>query len=174
MSISRRMKAFDYCPSCGSRDIFFDGIKKFSCRACSFTFFHNIAAAVAAILEYDQRIILIKRSKEPCKGKLDLPGGFMDPRETAEEAVRREVKEEIKIDVGTLEYFGSYPNVYEYKGVLYHTCDFFFYSKIDTPPTDFDRAEIEELVLINPSEIPVDKIAFESTKRCLALFAQNV
>ena len=174
MSISRRMKAFDYCPSCGSRGIFFDGIKKFSCKACSFIFFHNIAAAVAAILEYDQRIVLIKRGKEPGKGKLDLPGGFMDPRESAEEAVRREVKEEIKIDVGTLEYFGSYPNVYEYKGVLYHTCDFFFYSKIDTPPTDFDRTEIEELILVNPLEISDDKIAFESTRRCLAIFAQNV
>lgn len=174
MSVSRKIKIFNYCPSCGSRDIFFDGIKKFNCKACSFIFFHNIAAAVAAILEYDRRIILIRRGKEPCKGKLDLPGGFMDPRESAEEAIRREVKEEIKIDVGTLQYFGSYPNVYEYKGVLYHTCDLFFYSKIDTPPTDFDKTEIEELVLINPSEIPEDKIAFESTKRCLALFAQNV
>ncbi|MHC4425438.1 MAG: NUDIX hydrolase [Planctomycetota bacterium] len=168
------MKLFEYCPCCGSSDIFFDGIKKFSCKACSFTFFQNVAAAVAAILEYDQKIILIKRSKEPGKGKLDFPGGFVDPEEAAEDAVRREINEELRIDVGTLKYVGSYPNIYEYKGVLYRTCDLFFYSKIDALPTSFDKTEIEEFVLMNPSEVPDDKIAFKSTGIGLDLFGQNL
>ena len=163
------MKIFSYCPCCKSSDIYFDGVKKLSCKACSFTYYHNIASAVAAILEYDEKIILVKRSNEPCKGKLDLPGGFVDPKETAEDAVRREIKEELNINVGKLEYVGSYPNIYEFKGVTYNTCDLFFYSKIDTLPTDFDRTEIEEIVLIDPAEIPLSEIAFESTKTCLTI-----
>ena len=166
---------FNYCPSCGSRDIHFDNIKEFKCEACSFTFFQNVAAAAAAILEYEGKIIVIKRGQEPEKGKLDLPGGFLDPEETAEDGLKREIKEELNIDLVELKYLGSYPNIYRYKGVLYHTCDLFFYCPINTLPADFDRTEIEELVLLDPKEILMDKFAFESTKAGLALFnKQNV
>ncbi len=164
------MKIFNYCPSCGAKDIFFDGIKKFSCKECSFTFFQNIAVAVAVILEYDKKILLTKRAEEPGKGKLDLPGGFVDPKESAEDAVKREIREELKIEIGDLQYLGSFPNIYEYKDVIYNVCDLFFVSRINALPTDFDRVEIEELILVNPSEIPIDKFAFESTKKGLSLF----
>ena len=167
------MKIFEYCPSCGSRDIFFDDIKQFACKACSFTYFHNVAAAVAAILEYEGKILFIRRGQEPEKGKLDFPGGFVDPKEAAEEGLKREIKEELNINLGELKYLGSSPNIYRYKGVLYNTCDLFFYSKIDVFPTELDRTEITELVLINPTEIPDDKIAFESTKIGLRLFNQS-
>jgi NAD+ diphosphatase len=170
MHLSEKIKPFNYCPSCGSSDISFSDMKKVVCRDCSFTYYHNVAAAAAAILEYDNKIVLIKRAKEPGKGRLDLPGGFVDPKESAEEALRREIKEELKIEVGKLKYLGSYPNVYKYEGVLYHTCDLFFYSKINALGPEFDRTEIKELVLIDPLEIPYDKIAFESVKKGLGIF----
>jgi len=162
MHISEKVKPFNCCPACGSGDIVFDDNKKFRCRECSFTYYHNVAAAVGVILEYDKKIVLIKRAKEPGKGKLDLPGGFIDPNESAEEAVVREVKEEINIDIKDPEYLGSYPNIYKYQDVLYHTCDLFFYCRIDVLPVEFNKTEVEELVLLSPSEIPADKIAFDS------------
>jgi len=167
------MKTFNYCPSCGEGDILFDGVKQFNCKECSFTFYHNVAIAVAVILEYDHKILLTRRGEEPGKGKLDLPGGFVDPKESAEEAVKREIREELKIEIGTLEYLGSFPNIYEYKDVIYNVCDLFFYSRIKILPTDIDRAEIEELILVNPSEIVIDKFAFESTRKCLGLFCNR-
>ncbi len=165
-------KIFNCCPSCGAGNISFDGIKEFNCKACSFVFFQDVAAAVAVILECDRKIILTKRAKEPGKGKLDLPGGFVDPGENAEGAAKREVKEELKIeiDAGALKYLGSHPNIYEYKGVSYHTCDLFFYTRIDRMPADFDRDEIAELILINPADIPDDEIAFASIKKGLDIF----
>ena len=172
MHLSEKIKPFNCCPACGSSDIVFDNNKKFCCRDCSFTYYHNVAAAVAAILQYDKKIVLIKRAKEPGRGKLDLPGGFVDPKESAEEAVIREIKEELHIDIREPKYLGSYPNVYKFKDVLYHTCDLFFYCKIEALPTDFDKIEIKELVLINHSDIPIDKIAFESTKVAIEQFGQ--
>ena len=170
MHMSEKVKPFNQCPNCGSSDTVFEDNKKFSCRECAFAYFHNVAIAVGVILEYTRKIVLIKRAKEPSKGKLDLPGGFVDPNESAEEAAIREVKEELMIDIKELKYLGSYPNIYKYKDVLYHTCDLFFYCKIDAKPTEFNRTEIEELILISPLEIPDDKIAFESVKRGLGLF----
>ena len=167
------MEKFCYCPSCGSKSISFDGKKKLHCRACSFAYFHNVASAVAAVLEYGEKIILIKRNNEPGKGKFDLPGGFVDPDETAEEATRREIREELNMDLGELTYLGSYPNTYEYKGVTYKTCDLFFSTRIDTLPTVFDKTEIEALVPMKPSDVPNEQIAFESTKRWLRHFLRG-
>jgi len=37
-------------------------------------------------------------------------------------------------------------------------------------PADFDRTEIEDLLLINPLEIPNKRIVFESVKKALEIF----
>jgi len=167
------MKIFNRCPACGSSDIVFEEDKKFNCRECGFIYFHNVAAAVGAILEYDKKVVLIKRAKEPGKGRLDLPGGFVDPKESAEEALIREVKEELDIDIKGPKYLGSYPNIYQYEGVIYYTCDLFFYCRIDALPRDFCRTEIEEFVLIDLLKIPNDEIAFESVKMGLGIFKSS-
>ena len=167
-------KLFVYCPSCGSKDMHFDGVKEFSCSVCSFTYYHNVAAGVGAILELGEKIVLIERSKDPGKGKLDFPGGFVEPEESAEEALSREIREEIGIgiNVAKLEYLGSYPNAYEYKGVVYQTCDLFFFSRIDAIPTDFDRREVQAVSLLSPAEIPPDRIAFPSVRASLSRFLE--
>ena len=163
-------KIFNFCPSCSSRNISFDGIKEFTCGDCSFTYFHNIAAAAGTILECDGKIVLIRRKQEPGKGMLDLPGGFIDPGETAEQGAIREIKEELKIEVGPLEYLGSYPNTYEFKNVSYRSCDLLFYCRIESFPTEFDEREAEEMVLMDPFEINEDEVAFKSIRMGLQLF----
>jgi len=173
MHMPEKVKLFNCCPACGSRDIAFEDNKKFNCRECAFIYFHNVAAAVGAILEYDDKIVLLKRAREPGKGKLDLPGGFVDPKESAEQALIREIKEELNINLNGSKYLGSYPNIYKYENVLYHTCDLFFYCKIDALPIDFDRTEIEESILISPLEVPFDEIAFGSVKMGLGMFKSS-
>ncbi len=164
------METFEYCPRCKSSAISFDDKKKFKCSACSFTYFHNVATAAATILEFDRKILFIKRAREPGKGKLDLPGGFVDPEETVEDGLNRELREELGITLDKMKYLGSSPNVYKYKNVTYNTCDLFFYSKIESIPTEFDKTEISELVLINPEEIVPRDFAFKSTPKGLELF----
>lgn len=163
-------RIFNFCPNCGSKRIAYDGRKKFTCGDCSLKYFQNVAAAAGTILECDGKIVLIRRGQEPGKGKLDLPGGFVDPGETAEQAARREIKEELKIDVGPLEYLGSYPNTYEYENFAYSSCDLLFYRKIDAFPTEFDEREAVELLLMDPFEIPDDELAFQSIRMGIQLF----
>ena len=93
------------------------GKKLLRCSACGFELYLNVAAAVAGVIVDEQeRMVVLVRGKEPGKGQWDLPGGFVDPEDTAEEAMRREVREEIGLEVTGLTYLGSWPNVYEYRG----------------------------------------------------------
>lgn len=49
----------------------------------------------SAVIERDGKVLLAKRANGPHAGKWDLPGGFVELDETAEEAVAREVLEEV-------------------------------------------------------------------------------
>ncbi len=55
--------------------------------------------AVSAIIFKEERILMIKRSKEPGKGKWSIPGGRLELGETLYEAARREVHEECSIRI---------------------------------------------------------------------------
>ena len=64
------------------------------CENCGFEYFVNPSAAtVAFILNSKGELLVERRKREPAKGTLDLPGGFADMDETAEQGVAREVLE---------------------------------------------------------------------------------
>ncbi len=163
------MKIFSFCPVCKSDNIYFDGIKEFHCKECSFTYFHNAAAATAAFLEYDRKIMFVRRFREPRKGLLDLPGGFIDPNESAEDGLNRELQEELGITLDNMKYLGSAPNIYTYKNVTYNTCDLFFYSKISAMPEKIDDSEIVSIEMIDPLKINKNELAFKSTHKGIEL-----
>jgi mutator protein MutT len=50
--------------------------------------------AVGAIIRHQDRLVLIRRAKEPSKGRWTFPGGAVELGESLEDAVRREVLEE--------------------------------------------------------------------------------
>jgi 8-oxo-dGTP diphosphatase len=60
------------------------------------------------IFDNTDRVLLIRRMNEPFKGSYALPGGFVDIGETVEAACRREVQEEVGIEVGDLSLVGVY------------------------------------------------------------------
>ncbi|MBD3389792.1 NUDIX domain-containing protein [Candidatus Micrarchaeota archaeon] len=65
-------------------------------------------ATVDALIIENGKILLIKRGREPDKGKWALPGGFVDRGETAEEACVREVEEETGLEVEVEEIVGVF------------------------------------------------------------------
>lgn len=68
--------------------------------------------------------------QKPASGTLDLPGGFTDLDETAEEAVAREVREETALIVVSTRYLFSLPNLYTYGGLTVPTMDLFFECRV--------------------------------------------
>ena len=61
---------------------------------------------IDAVIIKDQKVLLIKRGKEPDKGLWGVPGGYVDWDETLEGTVKREVKEETNLDVKKLKLIG--------------------------------------------------------------------
>ena len=130
----------------------------------------TVDIVVLSIHRSEVDILLIQRKYPPYQGTWALPGGFIDPGETAEQGAIREIKEELKIEVGPLEYLGSYPNTYEFKNVSYRSCDLLFYCRIESFPMEFDETEAEELLFMDPFEINEDEVAFDSIRMGLRLF----
>ncbi len=100
-----------YCQNCGNK---LDEVAKSSvwfCSTCQRHFYANPTPTVdAALFDDAGRILLTIRAIEPCIGKLNLPGGFMDVNETMEQAIARELKEELGLlpsDYSELIYAGS-------------------------------------------------------------------
>ena len=129
------LKIFKYCPVCGSAHFEVNNFKSKKCRDCGFTYYANPCSATAAFIVRTvkaadgsdrQEMLVVRRAKEPAKGTLDLPGGFVDMGETVEEGMRREIKEETGLDVERIDYLFSSPNVYRYSGMGVHTLDMDF------------------------------------------------
>ena len=168
---------FQYCPSCASKNIQFTG-HKFFCPDCGFVYYHNTAAATGCVIQTGENIVLLVRGKEPALGKLDLPGGFVEPGEGAVEGLCRELKEELgwepPVPEGKLTeaftLFASFPNIYPYKNIIYNTCDMFFTISVPGLSEKDFRLEADEIAgvrFMRPADIKLSDIAFESTRRAL-------
>jgi ADP-ribose pyrophosphatase YjhB (NUDIX family) len=70
--------------------------------------YRNPTPTVDIILQRDSKILMVRRKKDPFKGQLALPGGFINEGETAEEAARREAIEETSLEVEPIEILGVY------------------------------------------------------------------
>lgn len=162
---------FMYCPLCSAKALKAHKKNAFYCPDCGLVFYLNVATAVVALIQDSQgRLVVTVRGQKPKQGMLDMPGGFVDPGESAEEAVRREVREELGVDVEETEYFGSAPNKYLYKGVHYATEDLAFVCKVNDLSGMQAGDDVKEIYLLKPGEIEMDKFAFESVKGFLTKY----
>ena len=157
---------FKFCPSCGSGDPAFLEGKRLHCESCGFEYFHNVATAAGLILDAGGKVVLMERAREPRRGRLGLPGGFVDPGERAEDAALRECQEEIGWAPPSLAFLGSFPNSYRYAGVAYNTCDLFFYYRFPSgsalpsfAPADGEAAAIRLVAL---SELKDEDLAMRA------------
>ena len=98
-----------YCGRCATPTDEVPGERARRCPACGLLAFPRLAPAVIMLVERDDGRALLARNTAFPEGMFSCLAGFVEPGETLESAVRREIKEEVGIEVGELDYRGSQP-----------------------------------------------------------------
>lgn len=168
------LEKFSYCPKCGSSHFITESDKSKKCENCGFEYFLNPSAAVAAfIFNKNGELLVEKRKKDPAKGMLDLPGGFCDAQETAEEAIAREVMEETSLKTNNARYLFSQPNVYRYSGFDVPTLDLFFSCEVEDITTLKANDDADECFWVKPEDIHTEQFGLRSVRQALHIFREN-
>ena len=172
--MSHPLDLFRYCPKCGSEYFEINNFKSKHCANCGFTYYQNPSSATAAfILNSKNEMLVAKRGKEPAKGTLDLPGGFVDNGETAEQGIMREIKEETGLDISEVEYLFSIPNIYRYSGMDIHTLDMFYCCRVADDAVAKAADDAAECYWVPLREVYVERFGLRSIREGVHRFLQQ-
>lgn len=104
---------FRFCPNCATALVLVsqmeDGGEKtrLRCPACDYTHWNNPTPVLAAVVEYEGKVLLARNAAWPGK-MFALITGFMEAGETPEGGIEREIKEETSLDTQALKLIGVY------------------------------------------------------------------
>lgn len=173
-SSTHPVNVLKFCPRCGSPNFPATGSRSFQCADCSFNYYVNASAAVAVLLfNPEGELLLTRRAIEPHRGKLDLPGGFIDPMETAEQAARREIQEELGIEIHSLKYFCSYPNEYIFSGYSVFTLDLAFLAQTEQLNEMKAMDDISSFEFYKPHDVDLEELPSISMKNIIKELIQR-
>jgi len=161
----------NFCSNCGSSKITLkipegDTYQRYVCDECGRIFYQNPRLIVGCLPIYENKILLCRRAIQPQKGLWNLPAGFLENGEKAEEGAARETYEEslAQVEIVKLHVVYSLPKVNQ---VYLH---FLAKVKNDTfGPTN----ESTEVRLFKIEEIPWNEIAFHSSTYAIEKYMEH-
>jgi ADP-ribose pyrophosphatase YjhB (NUDIX family) len=166
----RPVELFRFCPKCGvprAEENF--GQITLCCAACGLVFYFNpTVSAAGLVFDATGRVLLVRRAKEPAVGKLGVPGGFIDFGESAEDGLRREVREETGLELANVRFLVSFPNLYHYRDVSYPVVDLYFTADAVNPKSAAALDDTAGVEWWKPADVPDGEIAFDSMRVALA------
>jgi NAD+ diphosphatase len=95
-----------FCPQCGERTNPIAGERGKKCPGCGYEHYPHLHPAIIVLVRDGERVLLTRKSFWP-KGRYGLVAGFVDQGESLEGAVRREVREEVGVQIRDLTYITS-------------------------------------------------------------------
>lgn len=178
---------FNFCPLCASpmNPYEDDGFEREKCSKCGWVHYHNSRPTASAIIVQDGKVLLYKRAKDPFKGKWDLPGGYLEEKESPEEALRREMKEELGVEIEIKNFIGVIgPCYYPFGGQEQWNTDIYYeVTTIDPPasaspqamragePRAMDGSDVEAIDWFNPDRLP--DMAFDTNVKAIEVWKKN-
>lgn len=97
-----------FCGRCGTETKVKDGETAKECPICKLIVYPRISPAVIMSVTKEDKILLAHNARAK-HGFYSVLAGFVEPGETLEDCVRREIKEEVNLDVKNIKYYGSQP-----------------------------------------------------------------
>lgn len=149
--------------------------KKSNCVLCSF---ENPKPTATAVIIKQGRLLVAKRAEEPFLGKWDFIGGYVQKNEPVEEALRREIQEELGVDSRST-YLGQFPGRASYRGYEYPVLSFAFLTELvnrrGEPAAEEDiKLNVENSGL---AWLPIKKlkrVAFDSNMKILRFIKERL
>lgn len=140
--------AHRYCGRCGKPLALKTDERARACAACGQLTFPQISPAVIVAVRRDDRLLLARSPRFP-KGMYSVLAGFVEAGETLEACARREIREEVGIEVRNLRYFGSQPWPYPNSLMLGFTAEY------ASGEIRVDGVEVLEAGWFGPDHLPV-------------------
>jgi NAD+ diphosphatase len=137
-----------YCSRCRTEMNRAQGVRAKECPACGFLSFPRLSPAVIVLIERDNRVLLA-RVKRFATELYSVLAGFVEPGESLEEAVKREVEEEVGIRIKNIRYFGSQPWPFPDSLMIGFTAEY------ESGEITIDEAEISDAGWFDPDNLPI-------------------
>ena len=99
-------KVSKFCGSCGLQTTLHSLERAMHCKKCNNFIYPKISPCIIVLVTKDEEMLLAHNKNFPTK-MFSTIAGFIETGETAEEAIKREIYEEVKIHVKNCKYFGS-------------------------------------------------------------------
>ncbi|MGH8704489.1 MAG: NAD(+) diphosphatase [Burkholderiales bacterium] len=115
-------RSHQYCGRCGARTEEKSDERARFCPACRLTAYPRIAPAIMALVQRGREMLLGRGAHFP-PGMYSALAGFVEPGETLEQCVEREVEEEVAIRVSRIRYFASQPWPFPHSLMIAFVCD---------------------------------------------------
>jgi NAD+ diphosphatase len=137
-----------YCGRCGGATEESPGERARRCPACGLLAFPRLAPAVITLVERDDGRALLARNARWPTSMYSCLAGFVEPGESVEAAVRREVFEEVGIQIDDLRYYRSQPWPFP------HSLMLGFHARYSRGALACDGVEIAEADWFSPEDLP--------------------
>ncbi len=107
------------------------------------------------------------------KGYWDFPGGFAEENEDFEECSKREVKEELGLEIDDLQYLSTHKDHYDHQGVSYGTIGVSYLASFPEGAKLQPADDVSDYKFFALEEIPTDKLAFPSMTEMVKKLAER-
>lgn len=169
-----RYAGWRWCPRCRSELTHapreHEAADVLHCPSCGLVIYDNPAPTASALVVRDGLLLLTRRARPPEQGLWDVPGGFIEPLEHPQDAVRRELREETGLEIGVGPLTGIFTDVYGDGGVA--TLNLYYAATVlggDEQPAD----DVSEIGWFPLDQVPLDEIAFENGRQAIVAFVQK-
>jgi NAD+ diphosphatase len=139
---------YQYCGRCGTMTETKADERAKLCPSCGFISYPRISPAIIVAISRGKEILLASGSRFP-SNFYSVLAGFVDPGETFEECVQREVEEEVGLKVKNIKYFGSQPWPFPDSLMVGFTAEY------ESGEIKVDKGEILDARWFSPNQLPV-------------------
>jgi NAD+ diphosphatase len=160
-------RTHQFCGQCGGRTEALAGERAKKCYQCGLLQFPRLSPAIIVLVRRGKELLLA-RSRQTPPGMYSILAGFVEPGETLEQAVEREVKEEVGILIRNIRYFGSQPWPFP------HSLMIGFTAEHAEGELEIDRNEMEDANWYSVDRLPMLPPPISIARRLIDNFLESV